>query len=192
MTTHELRDLLRQDVVAAAPVLLGGLLVSGELRARIVETEAYREDEPACHAYGKRKMKNMLLFGEPGLAYVYFNYGVHWMLNITALEPGHAAGILIRAAQPLEGLEIIRERRRGAVDRQLLSGPGKLAQAFAITGDDNGKDLLDGTGLHIVPPSKVVTDIQTGPRIGIAEGKAHDLPWRFVDREHIWWATGGK
>lgn len=192
MTTLELRDLLRRDVVAAAPALLGGMLVSGELRARIVETEAYRADEPACHAFGKTKMKNMLLFGEPGLAYVYFNYGVHWMLNITAHEHGYAAGILIRAAQPLDGLEIMRERRRGVADRQLLSGPGKLAQAFAISAEDNGKDLLDRTGLHIVPPSQPVTNIQTGPRIGIAEGKAHELPWRFVDRDLIGWATGGK
>jgi len=192
---NSLRELLAEDVVAAAPALLGAILVRGECRARIVETEAYRgEDDPACHAFGKSKMKNMHLFGPPGFAYVYFNYGVHWMLNITAHEPGRGAGILIRAAEPLAGLEEMRSRRqskgRPVADSGLLSGPGKLAQAFAVTGQDNGIDLLSqDDNLHLIPVDHPVENVIATTRIGIAEGKWHDVPWRFLDGDRLQWAS---
>lgn len=190
MSAMSLRNLLRDDVVNAARHLLGCQIVRGGLRAQIVEVEAYRgEDDPACHAFGKTHMKNMGLFGPPGRANIYLNYGVHWMLNISAHEEGRAAGILIRAAQPLDGLEEMRRRRGQVTDRELLRGPGKLARAFDVTGQDNGIDLLDpASALHLVPgatPSVVLA----GPRVGIAPGKWHDVPWRFVDAHQAFWAS---
>jgi DNA-3-methyladenine glycosylase len=189
-----LRGLLYEDVVAAAPALLGGILVWGEMRARIVETEAYRgEDDPACHAFGRTSMRNMNLFASPGTAYVYFNYGVHWMLNIVAHEEGRAAAVLIRAAQPLAGLEYMRDRRPVARDRDLLSGPGKLCHAYGISGQQNGIDLLAaGDGLRILASQAPATNVVATPRIGIAEGKWHDVPWRFVDGDRMDWVSRGR
>ena len=165
-------------------------MVRGEMRARIVETEAYRgSDDPACHAYRKTAMRNMVLFGPPGLAYVYFNYGMHWMLNVSAHPEGDAAGILIRAAEPLAGIELMRANRPNVPDRELLNGPGKLAKAFGITKEENGIDLLHpGSPLRIetaVPAPQIVT----GPRVGIAEGKGHETPWRFMDADRLEWVS---
>lgn len=191
MTQEELRDHLRNDVVAAAPLLLGTTLVRGNLRARIVEVEAYRADDPACHAYRKTKMKNMVMFGASGYAYIYFNYGVHWMLNITAHEAGIPAAVLIRAAEPLAGLETMRANRGVSADTELASGPGKLAKAFGITNLDNGADLLTPSdkGLHILSAEQPVINIRALPRVGIAEGKWHDVPWRFVDGDRLKWVS---
>lgn len=185
-----MRELLAHDVVAAAPALLGAILVHGDMRARIVETEAYRaDDDPACHAYRKTTMRNMVLFGPPGLAYVYFNYGMHWMLNISAHPDGDAAGILFRAAEPLAGLDQMRANRPGIADKELLSGPGKLCKAFGIDRECNGLDLLDPSSplrLEIGEPGRKVL---IGPRIGIAEGKGHDTPWRFMDADRTAWIS---
>lgn len=185
-----MRDLLNRDVVAAAPALLGAILVRGEMRARIVETEAYRAaDDPACHAYRKTTMRNMVLFGPPGLAYVYLNYGMHWMLNISAHPDGDAAGILFRAAEPLAGLEEMRSNRPGIADKELLTGPGKLCKAFGIDRDFNGIDLLDPTSELRLELAEPVKKILVGPRIGIAEGKGHDTPWRFMDADRTPWVS---
>ena len=190
MTHAQLRDLLRQDVLEAAPALLGWTLVRGNLRARIVEVEAYRHDDPACHAFGKKKMKNMALWAGPGLAYVYFTYGNHWMLNLVAHEEGDAAAVLIRAAQPLTGLDEMYTRRpkaRRAED--LLSGPGKLAAAFGVTSSENMIYLLDPATETHLEPGEPVHRVVTGPRIGIAIGKAHELPWRFMDGDSLNWVS---
>lgn len=185
-----MRDLLNRDVVAATPALLGAILVRGEMRARIVETEAYRAaDDPACHAYRKTTMRNMVLFGPPGLAYVYLNYGMHWMLNISAHPDGDAAGILFRAAEPLAGLEEMRANRPGIADKELLTGPGKLCKAFGITRDLNGIDLLDPTSELRLELGEPVENVVIGPRIGIAEGKGHDTPWRFMDGDRLEWVS---
>lgn len=190
MTGEEMRDLLRRDVVAAAPALVGAILVRGEMRARIVETEAYRAaDDPACHAYRKTTMRNMVLFGPPGLAYVYFNYGMHWMLNISAHPDGDAAGILFRAAEPLAGLDEMRANRPGIADRELLTGPGKLCKAFGIDREFNGLDLLDPASELRLEIGEPVSRIVTGPRIGIAEGKGHEIPWRFMDSDRLGWVS---
>lgn len=190
MGPNELRRILEKDVLLASQAILGWELVRGNLRARIVEVEAYRHDDPACHAFGKTKMKNMALYAKPGLAYVYFNYGNHWMLNVVAHEEGDAAAILIRAALPLSGQEEMFERRPKALrEVDLLSGPGKLAAAFDVTSAQNMTDLLDpGSDLHLEPgqpPAKVIT----GPRVGIAIGKAHDYPWRFIDADALEWTS---
>jgi DNA-3-methyladenine glycosylase len=191
MKREEQLAILREDVVAAAPALLGATLVRGPMRARIVEVEAYRSDDPACHAFQRRTPRTEVMYGQPGIAYVYFSYGVHWMLNVVAHPPGDPAAILVRAAMPLEGLDFMRANRGVSGDRDLLSGPGKLAKAFGITGVDNGIDLFatEPSGLHIVPPDSPVRIVQARPRIGIAEGKWHDVPWRFIDDGASEWVS---
>ena len=187
---ESLRDILERDVVEASRALLGWELVRGNLRARIVETEAYRHDDPACHAFGKTKMKNMALYARPGMAYVYFAYGNHWMLNVVAHAEGDAAAILVRAAQPLSGLEEMFERRpKAAREEDLLSGPGKLAAAFDISRAQNMVDLLDPSSELHVEPGEEPRKIVAGPRIGIALGKAHDYPWRFMDAGALRWVS---
>jgi len=187
-------EVLETDVVAAAPLLLGAELTRGDLRARIVEVESYRgSDDPAAHSFGKTKMKNMALFGPPGRAYIYFSYGFHWMLNISALPVGQGAGILIRAAEPLAGFETFRERRpKAKKDEDLLSGPGKLAAAFGIDMRDNDTYLLEespGKGALSIRLSEETIRVVTGPRVGIAIGKAHELPWRFMDADQMRWVS---
>lgn len=189
MSTEDLLDLLRTDVVAAAPALLGATLVRGDMRARIVEVEAYRKDDPACHAYNGRTPRTEIMYGPPGFAYVYFNYGVHWMLNVVCHEQEDPAAVLIRAAQPLEGLDQMRLNRGVTRDRDLLSGPGKLAKAFRITGADNGLDLLSPGDMFLVPADVRVENVVAGPRVGIAVGKWHDVPWRFMDGDGMEWVS---
>jgi DNA-3-methyladenine glycosylase len=195
MPIDDLIEILSHDVLEAAPALLGWRLRRNELEARIVEVEAYRgSDDPAAHSFGKTKMKNMAMYGPPGNAYVYFNYGCHWMLNVVAHAEGDASAILIRAAEPISGIETMRLRRpRAKRDEYLLSGPGKLAAAFGVGPHDNGLSLLDpgcGDGrLCLLPPDQSVERIVRGTRIGIAHGKAHDRPWRFIDADRIRWAS---
>jgi len=193
MTADEYLQILREDVLAATPLLLGWTLSRGDLKARIVEVEAYRSDEPAAHSYRKTKMKNMAMFGPPGHAYVYFSYGCHWMLNLVAHDEGSAAAILIRAAEPISGREIFKSRRPKAKrDEDLLSGPGKLAAAFHITDRDNSCNLLspeDSETQLQLTTGEQPRNILRGPRVGIALGKAHDFQWRFVDGDQLRWVS---
>jgi DNA-3-methyladenine glycosylase len=199
-------DLLEQDVVAASEAMLGMFLVRGGRRGRIVETEAYRaSDDPASHAYRGVTPRNAVMFGPSGLAYVYFSYGAHWMLNIVAQGRGDAAAILVRACEPVEGIDVMWQRRPKARKvEDLLSGPGKLAPAFDITRADNGADLFaayrtsppealpgpsDLPPLHI-EPGEPPRNVIAGPRIGIAEGKGHETPWRFRDAGRLKWTSG--
>ena len=190
MTSDRLRAILTADVLRGAQALLGATLECGELRARIVETEAYRAaDDPGSHAHRGRTPRNGTMFGEAGHAYNYFNYGIHWMRNVSAHAEGEAAGILIRAAIPMTGLDKMRERRGDVPDRQLLSGPGKLTRAFSIDQRFEAVDLLDLNSelriLSAVPAEKIVVD----RRIGLAEGKGEELMWRFLDAEaRPWWS----
>ena len=180
--------LLQRDVVEAARGLLGFTLVRGDRRARIVETEAYRaEDDPACHAYRRRTPRNETMWGRPGRAYVYLNYGMHWMLNVVAHEEGRAAAVLVRAAEPLEGLDEFRDARSGVKDRDLLNGPGKLCRAFGITRADDGSDLLDPDSELRLERGEADVPIVAGPRIGISVGQ--DLPWRFADASRLEWVS---
>jgi DNA-3-methyladenine glycosylase len=191
LSAEYILDLLEKDVVEASLRLVGAELVFGDLRSIIVETEAYRgEDDPACHAYRRLTERTRVLFDKPGYSYVYFAYGVHWMLNVSAHEAGRGAGILIRAAQPLAGLDLMRERRsRANGDGDLLSGPGKLAQAYGITKKENGLFLFDPAATLRIEPSSEPRPLVATTRIGIAQGKGHELEWRFVDREKIQWAS---
>lgn len=122
------------------------------------------------------------MFGPPGHAYVYFTYGSHWMLNVVAEPEGQGGAVLLRAARPLEGFDAMRLRRpKAARDQDLLSGPGKLAAAYGLDGSFDGIDLLDPTSPLRLEPGASPEEIGVGVRIGLAEGKGDDLPWRFVD-----------
>jgi DNA-3-methyladenine glycosylase len=181
---------LEQDVLHASTVLLGAILVRGNRRARIVEVEAYRSNDPGSHAFRGPTKRNKLMFGPPGYAYVYFNYGVHWMLNVTAHPSDDAAAILIRAAEPLSGLdEMFSRRPRARKPEELLSGPGKLAAAFDITGEDYGINLLDPHSELRIEAGTRPKKILSGVRIGLAQGKGEELPWRFVDGDALQWIS---
>ena len=148
----------------------------------IVETEAYHDSEPACHAFVGLTPRTAILFGPPGRAYVYRSYGIHAMLNAVCEPEGVGAAVLIRALEPVAGLERMRARRgvaRDAPARELCSGPGKLTQALGIELSDNGADLRRGP-LTIRPRPRAWREpaIAVGRRVGIT--KAPELPWRFA------------
>jgi len=175
------RSFYNRPAVEVARDLLGRLLVRetprGTLGARIVETEAYLgESDPASHAAPGPTARNAVMYGPPGFAYVYFIYGVHHCLNVVTGPPGHASAVLIRAAEPLEGLEFMRRNRGVERADEVASGPGKLAQAFALTRAHNGADLTRGE-LRIARGAPPREPIRRGPRIGIR--KNADVPWRF-------------
>jgi DNA-3-methyladenine glycosylase len=182
------RSFYARDARELAPLLLNKLLVSrdasGELlSARIVEVEAYRgAEDPGSHAYRGMTKRNATMFGPPGHLYVYFTYGMHWCANVVARERVEGSAVLLRAAAPVRGIEVMRSRRvKARRDRDLLSGPAKLCQAFAITGVHDGTDLTVARGaLRIVddgvlPPARPLVTT----RIGISAGKGDDLPWRY-------------
>jgi len=184
------RQLFSLNVLQASASLIGAKLVRGSKIARIVEVEAYRaEDDPASHAYRGRTPRNATMWGEPGHAYIYLNYGVHWMLNISAHEPGRAAGVLIRAAEPLAGLEELRAARPGVSDHELLRGPGKLCKAFGITRADEGIDLFDPNSELRIEWTGEDVPLVSGPRIGLAKGKGDEFPWRFADATRLEWVS---
>lgn len=161
------------DLVARQ--LIGVTVCIDGVGGRIVETEAYDRDDPASHTYNGPTPRNAAMFGPPAHAYVYRSYGMHWCLNFVCREAGHGAGVLIRAIEPLAGLERMRERRAIEDVRQLCSGPGKLCQALGVTHALNGKALA-------LPPFTLeagdgAVEVVAGPRIGIS--KAMETVWRF-------------
>ena len=178
-------------MLEAVHSVLGAFLVRGPLRARIVEVEAYRgSDDPGSHAFRGRTPRNEVMFGRPGLAYVYFTYGMHWMLNVVVGPVGEASAVLVRAAEPLEGLELMRERRpKARVAEDLLSGPAKLAAAFGIERAENGLDLLSPSSDLRLLPGPRVAQVAVGTRIGLARGNGDELPWRFCDGSALRWVS---
>jgi DNA-3-methyladenine glycosylase len=148
----------------------------------IVETEAYHDSEPACHAFVGLTPRTRTLFGPPGRAYVYRSYGIHALLNAVCEPEGVGAAVLIRALEPLDGIETMRARRsrRGSAirDEDLCSGPGKLTQALGIELSENGGDLCNGPVRILAPEAAwLVPEVIAATRIGIT--KAVELPWRF-------------
>lgn len=166
--------MLRSDV--------GGETVTG----RIVETEAYvGPHDPASHAAERRGRtnRNASMFGPPGIAYVYRSYGIHWCLNVVTDRLDYPAAVLIRAVEPLEGLDVM-TRRRGTKLRDLARGPGRLTQAFGITGALDGHPLDHPPLTLYAPVDDDILDIAVGPRVGISQ--AVDWPLRFWLRDSTW------
>jgi DNA-3-methyladenine glycosylase len=158
-----------------AQALIGVVLLVDGVGGRIVETEAYDREDPASHAFCGPTERNGAMFGLPAHAYVYRSYGIHWCLNFVCREAGHGAGVLIRALEPLHGIEQMRTRRGVEPARLLCSGPGKLCQALGVTRAHNAMALSAAPfELLAAPPS---VPLVAGPRIGIS--KAMQVPWRF-------------
>ena len=167
-----------------APDLLGRVLVrrlpdAATLSVRIVETEAYQEDDPASHSYRGRTARTEVMFGPPGRLYVYFTYGMHFCMNVVTGVEGEGSAVLLRAGEPLEGLDEMRMRRGVDDARALCSGPGRLCQALGVTRTDNGTDLVAGNALSLHAGMPVRPgDVAVTPRVGIRSGI--ERPWRFV------------
>lgn len=169
-------DLLSRPAPEAARLLVGAWLAVDGVGGRIVETEAYDASDPASHSFGGRTARNASMFGPAGIAYVYRSYGIHWCFNLVCGPPGRGEAVLVRALEPLAGLERMRARRGGVADRLLCAGPGRLCQALGL---DRGHD-----GLPLWRPpfelraASVPAAVLAGPRIGIS--RAVERPWRFV------------
>ena len=179
------RGFFDRDALEVAPELLGLELVRGPVRLRITEVEAYRGPaDTAAHTSMGRTARNAPVWGPAGHAYIYLCYGLHRMLNVVCAS-GHCC--LVRACEPVEGLELVRERRGGREGPGLLTGPGKVGQALGLSTAMSGSDLLDGGDLGIGagrPPRAVVA----GPRVGIdyAAPGDRDAPWRFAVAGSPW------
>lgn len=155
--------------------LIGAILLIDGVGGKIVETEAYDREDPASHSFSGPTARNESMFGPPGRAYVYRSYGIHWCLNFVCREEGHGAGVLIRAIEPLHGIDVMQERRGLDSRKMLCSGPGKVGQALGISREMNGW-RLDRKPFRVVAGG-TAEQVVTGPRIGIS--KAVQTPWRF-------------
>jgi DNA-3-methyladenine glycosylase len=171
-------EFFARSVHEVACDLVGCGLRFGGVGGVIVEVESYHADDPACHAYVGRTERNAVLFGRPGLAYVYFSYGIHSLLNAVCEPEGQAAAVLLRALEPAWGVETMRARRGREDPRELCSGPGKLTEALGVELRDNGRSLLE-------PPFELTgraggwkeVEVLTAQRVGISRGV--EYPWRF-------------
>lgn len=168
-----------RPVLEVARDLVGCVLRHGTASGRIVETEAYHLSEPACHAYVGLTPRTRVLHGPPGTLYVYRSYGIHALVNAVVEPEGVGAAVLVRALEPLEGLDRMRARRGLDREQDLCSGPGKLTQALGIDTDLNATTIGEHVEILPAPLGEAPPAIVTGPRIGIT--KAVELPWRFCD-----------
>jgi len=169
------RAFFGRSVHEVAPELIGATLLFDGVGGMIVEVEAYHHTDPAAHSYRGPTARNAVMFGPPGVAYVYRSYGIHWCLNFVCEQEGSASAVLIRALQPAAGLSAMRRRRGLTDERALCSGPGKLAEALRVSGKHNGLPLDRAPfELHarVGKPELVI-----GPRIGISKALEH--PWRY-------------
>ena len=190
------RRFYRRGSLELAPLLLNKLLVVGNRVVRIVEVEAYLgETDPGSHAFRGETARNATMFGRAGHLYVYFTYGMHWCANVVCGDVGEARAVLLRAAAPVAGWDELRAARFGPVvlprsgrprrpptrqrDRDLCSGPAKLAQALSLTGDHDGADLVTGDRGVVLASDGVAPPEAPGvsARIGLTAGAEH--PWRF-------------
>jgi DNA-3-methyladenine glycosylase len=178
------RDFLARPVLEVAPRLLGAVLRSttpaGVVAVRLTEVEAYDgPNDPGSHAYRGRTARNAVMFGPPGHLYVYFTYGMHFCMNVSAGPDGQPSAVLLRAGEIIEGSELARERRGAAVpDRDLARGPARLCTALGIDRAANDADLLaQGSAVQLLSGPGFAGVPETGPRVGLRE--AADRPWRF-------------
>lgn len=170
-----------RNALEVARDLIGCTFLFGGTGGRIVETEAYRQDDPCCHGYRGRTDRNAVLFGPPGHLYVYFTYGMHFCANIASEEEGEGAGVLLRALQPEHGVSSMIARRGVVEPRLLASGPARLAQALGIDSAQNGLAVWRPP-LAILPRDEASPPrVLTTARIGVRGGD--QKPWRFVDAD---------
>jgi DNA-3-methyladenine glycosylase len=181
------RSFYRRDARELAPLLLNKLLVREEpdaprLVARLIEVEAYcGSEDPASHAFRGMTRRNATMFGPPGHLYVYFTYGMHWCSNVVGHVPGDASAVLLRAAAPLEGLDVMRARRlRARSDRELCAGPARLCQAFALTGVHDATDLTRGAVRILDDGTPPPDEPAVTTRVGLRRGEGDDVLWRFL------------
>ncbi|HUC34091.1 MAG TPA: DNA-3-methyladenine glycosylase [Gaiellaceae bacterium] len=169
------REFFARSVHEVAPNLIGYTLLVDGVGGPIVEVEAYDREDPASHGFRGETPRNRAMFGPPGHAYVYRSYGIHWCLNLVCEEEGGAAAVLLRALEPLHGVDEMRARRGLAEPRLLAAGPGRLCQALGVTRSHDGLPLdrppFELRGREDKP------EIVSGPRVGIS--RAADLPWRY-------------
>lgn len=178
----ELEELLNLDTLSLSKALLGWQLrlisLEGIYEGIIVETEAYLQDDPACHAYRKKTTRNAPMFGSEGTIYVYQIYGMHYCVNISGNKEGVGEAVLIRALEPTKGIDLMKKRRNTDSIRNLCSGPAKLVQAFGINKEMNFWNVKTHD-LTLIAPSATIHEEQivTTTRIGITQGV--ELPYRF-------------
>jgi DNA-3-methyladenine glycosylase len=182
-----------RDSLVVARDLIGCLFVmdrpSGRVGVRLVETEAYRgADDPGSHGYRGMTQRTRTMFGPPGRLYVYFTYGMHWCVNVVCAEEGVCQAVLLRAGEPVLGIEQMRINRLGITnDRLLAAGPARLAQAMGIDRSTDGASLLrGGTGwcAEDDDTESLRAEVAVTTRIGLGPGRGDDLPWRFVVPGH--------
>ncbi|MGA3150012.1 MAG: DNA-3-methyladenine glycosylase [Candidatus Saccharimonadales bacterium] len=178
-----LRKILASDSLVAAPALLGWNLCrqtpQGVIKLKIVETEAYHQDEPASHSFRGLTQRTAPMFKAGGHLYVYFTYGVHYCLNIVVGDKGVGEAVLLRAGEPISGVEIMRQNRKLTDIKNLANGPGKLTQALGIKDTSLSGKLLNRSSIWLEAPEKLIDikDVIASPRVGIKQ--ATELPWRF-------------
>ena len=169
-------EFFARSVHEVAPELIGATLLVDGVGGRIVEVEAYDQEDPASHGFRGRTARNAAMFGPPGRAYVYRSYGIHWCLNLVCEGKGVASAALVRALEPVHGLERMRARRGLDEPRLLCSGPGRLCQALGITGEHDGMPL-DRPPFELREPTEALS-VAAGKRVGITH--AAELPWRYA------------
>jgi DNA-3-methyladenine glycosylase len=187
-------DFYRRDALSVARDLIGCIFVhddvEGRAAVRLVEDEAYRGAiDPGSHGYRGMTRRTEVMYGPPGRLYVYFTYGMHWCANVVCAPRGSCEAVLLRAGEPIEGVELMRSRRPAATrDRDLASGPARLAQAMGIGRRQNGASVLRGGDFFIATDDETAAyragEIAQTVRIGLGAGKGDELPWRFVVPGH--------
>ena len=172
------RSLLAGDVIDAATSLLGALLVAGEVSIRITEVEAYAgAEDPASHAWRGLTPRTAIMAEGPGLAYVYFSYGMHWCLNVTAGPVGVPSAVLLRAGSVVSGSAVVAARRDGIAPRDWARGPARLTKALGVDAGTLGLDLCATSSAVRLCVGEPPLAVEAGPRVGVS--RAEDVPWRF-------------
>lgn len=181
-------SILRLNSLEAAPLLLGWRIIrhtpAGIIKLRIVETEAYHQDDPASHSYHGLTARTAPMFEAGGTIYIYFTYGMHYCLNFVTGSKGVGEGVLIRAGEPLEGIEIMKKNRGVEAVNKLANGPAKLTQALGITSTELSGEILNKSTIFLQAPHKTLKaeDILQSRRIGIRQ--AVENPWRFYIKDN--------